>query len=125
MWTAVSGIEYPNSKNLNETNVYYVFYRASRPLAPDKPIQYSYGDAYSTDSVGKHPTVVFLGLLRPDVTTVEIIAPDGTPRSVGIMNGTFSAEFNGAARQDMPRFTIVVRDKSGRELYHGPIATDY
>jgi hypothetical protein len=124
MGIAVSGTGYPNLKNLNETNVYYGFARESRPLTPDQPIQYSYGNAYSNDPVGMHQTVVFLGLLRPDVTTVEIIAPDGTLRSVGIVHGTFSAEFNGATLQDMPRFTIVVRDKSGRELYHGPIATD-
>jgi hypothetical protein len=69
--------------------------------------------------------VIFLGLLRADVTGVEIIAPNGTPRSVTIVDGTFSTEFAGANWPDMPGFTIVLRDRSGGQLYRGSIETDY
>jgi len=99
--------------------------RGSRPLLPDEPIQYSYGTSYPTDPSGDHQTVIFLGLLRPDVASVEIIAPNGTPRSISIVDGTFSTEFAGASLKDMLRFTLVLRDRSGGQLYRGSIETDY
>jgi hypothetical protein len=109
----------------NGTTVNYWFLRSSRPLTPNKPIRFSYGTSYPTDPSGDNQTVIFLGLLRADVTSVEIIAPNGTPRSVTIVDGTFSTEFAGANWPDMPGFTIVLRDRSGGQLYRGPIETDY
>lgn len=105
----------------NDNTIDYRFLRASRPLTPNKPIQYSYGTSYPT---GDQQTVIFLGLLRPDVASVEIIAPNGTPRSVAVVHGTFSTEFAGASWPEMPGFTIVLRDRSGGQLYRGPIETD-
>jgi len=108
-----------------DTTIDYRFLRGSRPLLPDEPIQYSYGTSYPTDPSGDHQTVIFLGLLRPDVASVEIIAPNGTPRSISIVDGTFSTEFAGASLKDMLRFTLVLRDRSGGQLYRGSIETDY
>lgn len=103
----------------------YRFLPALRPLTPNRPIQYSYGVSYATNPSGKYQSLLFFGLLRSDVATVEIIAPDSTPRSVDVVHGTFSAEFAGQTWVAIPRFTAVLRDKSGRELYRGRIETDF
>ena len=100
----------------------YEFGSRPPPPAANKPIQYVASTSYPADMSGRNQTVIFVGVVRSDVTTVKIIAPGGAQRSVSVVGGTFNVEFTGLSQLNAyAGFTAVLADNAGGTVYTGPI----
>jgi hypothetical protein len=111
--------------NFNEVTFGYDFMPAPSPLAANEPIEYSAGTSFQNEPDHASQTLIFAGVVRPDVTTLTIVEPGGAQRSVAVVNGIFTAEFADVNWQDIVKFVAVAQDVNGRQLYSGPIEIKY
>ncbi|HET9139723.1 hypothetical protein [Actinophytocola sp.] len=73
--------------------------------------------------IGVDRQEVLLGVLRADVTAMEVDGPDREPTPVPIQSGAFAVTvgWSPAAGSAPPELTVVLRNAAGAEVYAGPL----
>jgi hypothetical protein len=110
-----------NRTDRNDPNVITPHYTFTPPfvgLKADRPVQFVVWQMIGTENAQ-----AVLGLLRPDVASMELDGPDLDATPVPIESGAFA--FTAPAPRDggpLPELTVVLRNAAGAEIYRGPVS---